>query len=239
VTATLGQDTGGHLFADLPRRADVAFARFYVKFAKEAEYVHHFTWLGGLNPPTRWPNPKAGVRPLGDDRVAVGIEPWGDRGRFPAPGAWNFYVYWHEMKVSADGKHWGNGLHPVEDPVIPRDRWQCVEVMLKLNTKPDASDGELALWLDGKLAARFAKGARRGPWTGLGFRLVEDGGEPFEGFRWRTSDDLKVTYFWLSHYVTDHAARSNGVADPDRVNRVWFDHVVVATSYVGPIAPAR
>ena len=237
VTATLGQDTGGHLFANLPRHVDTAFARFYVKFPKKTEYIHHFVWLGGLNPATRWPNPKAGVRPLGDDRVSVGIEPWGNRGRDEPPGVWTFYTYWHEMKISADGRHWGNGLHPVEDQVVPRDRWQCVEVMVKLNTKPDLADGRLALWLDGVLVADFEKGAHRGPWTGLGFHLLKSGGEPFEGFRWRTSDDLKITYFWLEHYVTENAARQNGVAKPDPVNRVWFDHVVVSTKYVGPMSP--
>jgi hypothetical protein len=234
ITATLGEDTGGHLFAPLAKGADTAFARFYVRFAEDADYVHHFVHMGGLYPQTRWPNPQAGTRPKGDDRFSVGIEPWGDRGRAPAPGLWNFYVYWHEMKISADGKHWGNGLRPVEDQQVPRARWQCVELMIKLN-KPGARDGELALWLDGRLKAHFRKGASRGEWTGMGFRLLEKGGEPFDGFSWRTSDELKVSNFWLLHYVTENAARQNGVAKPVTRNRVWFDDVVVATAYIGPI----
>ena len=85
--------------------------------------------------------------------------------------------------------------------------------------------------------ADFSKGVRRGPWSGMGFHLLKDGGEPFEGLRWRSADDLKVSYFWLEHYVTENAARMNNVSKPDPVNRVWFDHVVVATRYVGPLAP--
>jgi hypothetical protein len=234
ITATLGQDTGGHLFAPLARGVDCAFARFYVRFAEDADYIHHFVWMGGLNPVTRWPNPQAGTCPKGDDRFSVGIEPWGDRGQAPPPGRWNFYVYWHEMKISADGRHWGNGIRPVEDQLAPRAKWQCVEFMIRLNN-PECRDGELALWLDGKLKAHIRKGSPRGEWTGMGFRLLEKGGEPFEGFSWRTSDALKVSNFWLEHYVTESAARQNRVAKPVTKNRVWFDDVVVATTYIGPI----
>jgi len=234
ITATLGHDTGGHLFAPLAKGVDTAFARFYVRFDKDADYIHHFVHMGGLNPQTRWPNPQAGVRPEGDDRFSVGIEPWGDRGRAAAPGLWNFYVYWHEMKISADGRYWGNGLRPVEDQPVPKGRWQCVELMIKMN-KPKEHDGELALWIDGKLKARFKKGAPRSKWSGMGFRLLEKGGEPFEGFSWRTDEALKISNFWLLHYVTENAARQNRVAKPNPKNRVWFDDIVVATSYIGPI----
>ncbi len=235
MTATLGENTGGHLYTPLSKSVDKAFARFYVKFAPDADYIHHFVHFGGYNPSTRWPQGGAGERPHGDERVTIGIEPYGSYGRFPAPGAWNFYSYWQDMKISADNKYWGNGLHPVQPALVPRDRWQCVEIMLKLNSTPDTSDGECAFWLDGKLTAHFAKGVKRGPWTGMGFSLVETGGEPFEGFRWRKSNDLKVNFFWLLHYVTENAARQNRVANPNKTNRVWFDEIVVATEYIGPI----
>jgi hypothetical protein len=238
MTATLGENTGGHLYTRLPRGVDRAFARFYVKFPADAEYIHHFVHLGGYNPPTRWPQGGAGTRPRGDQRLTVGIEPTGGRGRFPAPGIWNFYLYWHEMKISADGKYWGNSLTPARPAIVPRDRWQCVEIMLQCNSAPDNSDGELALWLDGELTAHFAPGARRGRWTGMGFTLLEHEGERFDGFRWRTSNDLKINFFWLLHYVTEQAARHNRVADPGQVNRVWFDDIVIATDYIGPIRNA-
>jgi len=100
---------------------------------------------------------------------------------------------------------------------------------------PDKADGELALWLDGKPVMHIAPGARRSRWTGMGFSLLEEGGEPFEGFRWRTNDQLKINFFWLLHYVTENAARQNHVAKPNPINRVWFDDIVVSTEYVGPI----
>jgi len=235
MTATLGENTGGHLYTRLPRGEDTVYARFYVKFARDAEYIHHFVTLGGYQPPTRWPQGGAGERPRGDERVTVGIEPTGDYGRFPAPGIWNFYAYWHEMKISADGRYWGNSLRPPTPAPAPRDRWQCVELMLKLNSAPALHDGELALWLDGQPMARFARGARRGQWTGMGFSLAKEGGEPFEGFCWRSSPDLHVNFFWLLHYVTENSARQNRVAEPRRTNSVWFDDIVVSTAYVGPL----
>jgi hypothetical protein len=235
ITATLGTDTGGHLYTRLPRPVDTAYVRFYVKFAKDDGYVHHFVSFGGYDPPTSYPQGGAGTRPEGHERITVGIEPTGDHGHYPPPGIWNFYAYWHEMKISADGKYWGNSLLPTRPALVPRDRWQCVEVLLKLNSTPEKPDGELALWLDGKPAGRFAAGARRGKWSGMGFSLLERGGEPFEGFRFRKSTDLKINFIWLLHYVTDQAPRQNRVSKPSPVHRVWFDDIVVATSYIGPI----
>jgi hypothetical protein len=235
VTATLSENTGGHLYRMFPQGADTLYARFYVKFAPDAPYLHHFVGLGGYNPPTRWPQGHAGERPRGDDRITVGIEPWGNYGRYPPPGAWNFYCYWHEMKRSADGKYWGNSIKPEKPLLVPKGRWQCVEVMVKCNSAPDRSDGELALWLDGRKAMHVRAGSPYDNWSGMGFTVLDRGGQPFAGFRWRTSRDLKLNFFHLSHYVTENAARQNGQPQAAPVNRVWFDNVVVSTRYVGPI----
>ncbi len=243
ITAMRGENSGGHLYTRLPGGADTAFARFYVKFPPDSGYIHHFVHLGGYYPPTSYPQGGAGVRPRGDERMTTGIEPFGNYRRFPPPGAWNFYTYWHEMKISADDKYWGNGLRPVQPAPVPRDRWQCVEIMFKCNSSPDQSDGELAMWLDGKLQAHFAKGMPRSRWTGMGFKLLEQDGEPFEGFRWRTSDELKVNFFWLLHYVTERAFRQSeqyAANHPDvnintKTATVWFDDIVVAKNYIGPV----
>jgi hypothetical protein len=236
VTATLGENTGGHLFKRLNPVQTRVFARFYVKFADDAPYLHHFCGLGGYNPPTNWPQGNAGQHAAGDKRFSARIEPNGNYGALPAPGGWMFYTYWHDMKKSADGRYWGNGLWPVGKPGPPRGRWQCVEIMLKCNTIGKC-DGELALWLDGRLTARIGPGTPRGKWTGEGFQVMDgqDGAEAFEGFRWRTVPELAVSYFMLSHFVTENAYRQNNVANPPRLNRVWFDDVVIAREYIGPI----
>lgn len=236
MTSTLGKNTGGHLYRRLPREVETVFARFYVKFPGDAQYVHHFVHMGGYRPATNYPQGGAGDRPRGDDRFTVGIEPYGDYGRFPAPGAWTFYAYWPEMKISADKRYWGNSIPPVKPAIIPREQWQCVEVMLKCNSKPESSDGELALWLDGKLVNHVKPGTPRGDWSGMGFQPLAEGSKdatPFEGFRWRTHPDLKVNFFWLLFYVTENAGRQNKVT-PAAENHVCFDDIVVATDYIGP-----
>lgn len=236
VTAHPGRDHGGHLYRRLPRGVDELYLRFYVKFPEPACYIHHFVHLGGYNPPTRWAQGGAGLRPRGDERVTVGIEPFGRDGRRPPPGEWNFYAYWHEMKGSADGRYWGNGLSPAQPRAVPAGRWQCVEVRMKLNT-PGQRDGVLALWLDGEPVADIHQGVRRGPWTGMGFNLrsPDQSGEPFEGFNFRTTDRLKLNFVWLLHYVTETNQSRNRVDDPARPCVVLFDQVVAATHYIGPM----
>jgi hypothetical protein len=238
VTGTLGANSGGHLytrFAD----SDKAFVRFYTKFAPDHGYEHHFVELGGYHPSTAWPHPKAGQRPNGDDRVMIFIDPIGWYGRHDPPGAWGLYSYWPEMKVSADGNYWGNVLQPARPALAKRGEWTCVELMVQLNSAPDERDGEMALWIDGAPVMHFAKGMRRGPWSGMGLQLVESGGEPFEGLLLRTSMDLHLNHVWLEHYVDEGAQKQNGVKKPNRVNRVWFDDVVVSTEYIGPIATEK
>lgn len=214
ITATLGENTGAHLYKMLEPGLDTCHLRFYVKFEKAHDYIHHFVHLVGYNPPTRWPQGGAGTKPRGDERFSTGIEPWGHWGKHPAPGAWNFYSYWCEMAPSRDGRYWGNSFAPDKPAPVVRDRWTCVEIMLKCNSAPDKADGEQAFWLDGKEIGRWG------------------------GFRWRTTDELKVNGLWMLYYITDNAARQNDVKDPRKVNRVWFDDIAVAESYIGPLPAA-
>jgi hypothetical protein len=120
--------------------------------------------------------------------------------------------------------------------------------MMKLNDVGD-SNGEQSLWLDGKLVSHLSKGSPKGVWIfdkftpgkgGPGIRWsdtkgdreefsVPAGGTPFDGFRWRTEAELKLNFVWLYIYTQKPAGH--------RI-RVWFDDLVVATEYVGPIQPA-
>lgn len=208
-TATLGEDTGGHLYKMLDPGHEKLHFRFYVRFPKEHEYVHHFVHLVGYNPATRWPQGGAGERPDGDERFSTGIEPWGDWGKHAAPGIWNLYTYWCEMKKAPDGKYWGNSFRPEKPVEVVKDRWTCVEFMIKCNTVGKA-DGEQAFWIDGECAGRWG------------------------GYRWRTDAELKVNGVWLLYYITENAAKQNHVDDPAKVNQAVFDDLVVATEYIGP-----
>ena len=195
----------GHLFTHT-KGADIMYARFYVKFHEKTGYIHHFVHLVADRTPTPWPKGGAGETPPGDAKFSTGIEPTGRWGKFPPPGVWNFYSYWHEMTTT-----WGTVFNGKQEQIQP-GRWYCVEAMLKANSGPDKSDGEQAFWIDGELYGHF------------------------KGFRWRTTDKLKINSFWLLFYNTDQPAQHNKDPNPgSRVMQVWFDDIVVATEYVGPI----
>ena len=181
VEAHLKDDNGGG-FTKWFESANAVFIRFYTKFAPDCDYVHHFVTLRanrGLRGGDKWSGfGGAGLKPEGDARFSTAIEPWGDWGRNPPPGRWNFYAYWHEMKPSPDGKYWGNSYQVPAAPAIQRDQWICVEFMLKHNT-PAKTDGEHAFWIDGKL---------QGHWKGI---------------NWRKTDSLQANALTLESYITD------------------------------------
>ncbi|RME94947.1 MAG: hypothetical protein D6766_04550 [Verrucomicrobia bacterium] len=209
VTALLGENTGGGLTRWFEPTERV-FIRFYVKFAPDCDYVHHFVTLRAnraLTGRERWSGfGGAGEKPAGHERFSTALEPWGNWGRYPPPGRWHFYSYWHEMKPSPDGRYWGNSFTPENQPDIPRDRWICAEFMLRENT-PGRNDGEQAFWIDGRLL---------GHWRGI---------------NWRKDPVLRANALTLESYVTDRWTRH-------RTNVVWFDNVVIARRYIGPSPPA-
>jgi hypothetical protein len=82
--------------------------------------------------------------------------------------------------------------------------------MLKCNSASDKADGEQALWIDGREVGRWG------------------------GIKWRTEEKLKVNGIWMLYYITETAYKQNAVKEPNKINRVWFDDIVVSKSYVGP-----
>ena len=250
VTATRGENSGGHLFKVLDPGCDRLFLRFYVKFAADYGFNHHFVSLGGAVNPPPYPLGGAGLRP--ENSFTTGIEPAASSAThypwtgYDPPGIWHFYTYWPEMRSweNMDGtgtSFYGNNFEPAEPVVVPRDRWVCVEIMVKMNSSPEETDGEQALWIDGKLAMHYGPGTMVGRWVRDSFFL--DGDEPFEGFRWRRDMLVNVNKLWLLHYVSEDAfSRTEAYArshpefpvNTDRAT-VWFDDIVAATEYIGPI----
>lgn len=240
---------GARLFRRIPNKSggygyDQIYARYYVKFDPACEPLHHFgTCIGGNNPAVSWPLVNAGYRSDGAKSFWSGIEPFG------ASWNWDFYTYWCEMRGSPPhGKTWGNSF--ILDPTlkIEKGKWICVEQMIKMNDVGD-TNGEQALWLDGKPISHLGKGFPKGVWRMDRFQpgpgregvrwvdgkddkenyTVPEDKAVFEGFRWRTTKDLNVNFVWLYIYTEM----------PDGyLMKVSFDDVVVATSYIGPIHPA-
>lgn len=181
VEARLGENEGDGLTKWF-QPADTVFIRFYTRFDAACDYVHHFVTLRankGQRGGEKWSGfGGAGLKPAGDDRFSTALEPWGNWAKWPAPGRWNFYSYWHEMKPSGDGKYWGNQFLPEPQEAIAKERWICAEFMLRHNT-PGQPDGEQAFWIDGHLL---------GHWRGIS---------------WRKTEALKANALTLESYVTD------------------------------------
>ena len=242
ITQLAEKGTGGDLYRRLDDGYEKLYTRMYVKFAKDCEPIHHFgTCVGGNNPQTRWPSVRAGQPTKGDKAFWVGIEPFGKKWQ------WDYYTYWCEMRGSPPrGQTWGNSFIHDETLQVRRGEWICIELMVSMNAVDDR-DGEMALWIDGRKVSHLGKGFPKGKWTfdkflpggeGGGVRWnklkgerehfqTAAGGDPFDGFRFRTSDELNINFLWLYLYIT---RGTNGHA-----NRVWFDDVVVATQYIGPL----
>jgi hypothetical protein len=236
-----GKGDGGHLYRRLQPGYEKLFVRFYVKFDKDCAPIHHFFHVGGYNPPTSWAQGGAGIRPRGDQRFTVGIEPHGKS------WSWDYYAYWAEMGGSPPkGQTWGNNFLGDNKPKTTRDEWICMETMIQLNDV-DESNGELALWMNGKRISHLGKGFPKGKWIfdkflpGEGgesarwddttgkprYFKVPQGGQEFEGFRWRNDERLKINFLWLLVFITE--------APKDHVSKIWFDDIVIAKEYIGPL----
>lgn len=210
------------MYQRLPPGYDQLYIRFYAKFEAGCDCGGHWVWLGGRYPSVPWPWPEAGTCPEGDERWATGVEPMG------SSWSWDFYTYWMHMRSAPDGHCWGNTFSGRPSPwPVAKDEWICVEFMVKMNDPVTAYNGEQAFWINGEKMAHLGPGFPSGKWIWDGFYPGIDE-DPFEGFQWRKVEGLNINYVWLEHYVPN---------DPDC--GCWFDNLVIATQYIGPIRDAR
>jgi len=225
ITKTLGKDTGGDLKKWFMPGYDTVYVRFYVKFSQDYSYDHHFVHLMGNHKSNKWSAfGKAGLKPDGT-YFTTGMEPWFAWGKNPPPGEVNFYSYFLDMKPDPKmDKFWGNSFFPPgpgpgtpasENRFIPPlGKWQCWEFMVKCNT-PSEPNGEQAMWIDGRKIGHFSN------------------------ILWRNDPDVKLNCLWLLHYGFDSGDPTKSFwkmkAARELSDSVWFDDVVVATTYIGPL----
>ncbi len=246
------------------------FLRFYVKFAEDYGFNHHFTSLSGAIDPTPWPVGSAGQKPTESFSSTIDQLPQNLNLTGPdttPPGYWMFYSYWPEMhswqtlEGASDGRPdawYGNNFMPNQPVPVKRGEWQCVEIMIRLNSSPDLADGAHAFWINGELAGHWdpkEKNPVEGFWIRDRWRHdpTNASARPFPGFRWRTIEDperfdkLKINILRLQNYVSDtswdtmekYSQNNPGFNINLREATVWKDHVVVATEYIGPMVPKK
>jgi hypothetical protein len=215
-----GVTNGGHLYKQLPTPVtDTLYLRYYIKYPTTGIYNHTSVWMGGYNPPTPWPNPQAGVLPVGNDRFSAAAE------QNPLTSAFDHYDYWMGMHQATDGSYWGNRLLNNPNVTANVGGWTCVEQMVKLNNPVTASNGEHAIWLNGVQISHLGQGFPNGTWSGGNFTQTPNG-SPFPGFQWRSDANLGLNWIWLQNDASN--ATGTGTA--------LFDHLVAATTYIGCLA---
>ncbi len=233
-------------------KADQVFVRFYARFVGVAPNPHH--WVRFAASANGW-----------DSSGLANTVPPGDRGFWfdldiNNDDIFNFYAYWYRMRSGwcndgsatpgcegqqgGDPYFYGNVFRPADQTPLSRDQWQCVEVMARANTVGQ-SDGELALWVNGDKVGRFRPGEPMGTWlratfhvNGCSYSACTDP-VPFEGFEFRSSDQVRFNKFVLDAYYQLNTYRNKRQAlidkglDPSDIQTILYDDVVVATRRIG------
>ena len=232
---------GAHPATDLYKQLrpgyDSLYFRYYIKYLGHGPWHHSGVWIGGYNPPLRFPFPRAGLRPSGSRWYSIGVEPIPDFAHTPM----DLYTYWRGMHswravpTGRRGDYWGNTL--LHDPHfrLHSNTWECYELHLKLNPNPARAAGAvLEVWQNNHLVRRFDDRGPLGYWVRDKFCPLDATGPECTRYRpahtrlvlldqrWRTSPALKINYFWPQNYNTASTDSSLLLAD-----------VVIATRRVG------
>lgn len=217
---------------------DEWYVRWYAKYEPGAITWHHSgTWFGGYNPPSTYPNPQAGLKPNGDDRFAVSIEPVNDVGGGAA--RFDTYDYWMQMHSwmdvpSGSTAYYGNAVVHQNAFTVDEGSWVCLEVHVKLNTDLASGTGAmLEIWKNDALVRSFDDKGPLGYWIKDKFCPTgADGAEctnypaPFDtvlDLQWRSTSSLQLDYFWPQNYITQAGTTA----------WVEYDDMVIAKTRVG------
>ena len=221
--------------ADVGNGYDELYFRYYAKYVNAIPH-HSGLWFGGFNPPQNFASPNAGTRPSGDRYFSIALEPI-----YTFPGApIDFYNYWVEMRSftgTEQGQFFGNTL--LHYPQLMQDfgSWDCYEIHLKLNPNPEVGTGAvLELWKNDELVQSFNDSGPVGFLITDNFCANDAQGVPcvnnrpanptfvLLNQRYRTTEDLKINFFWPQNFDTSGGA-----------SLLRYDDMVVAKQRIGCI----
>lgn len=215
-----GSQTGGlslklgnynHANEGLGNGYDEIYVRYYIKFDDEYRIVrNHGANLGGRDVKRKdaaWVG-SAGIRDVSTRGYFYsGVQPRGKSGSEELE--MGFYSYHLDKKGP-----WGENYEVQRRIPVKVGRWYCIERHMKLNSvdrsKPDPAnaDGIEELWIDGQLTIHK------------------------EGVRFRRITHLRITLFSLETYYHDLPTQY----DRDHPIKVYFENVVIAKRYIGPLS---
>jgi len=205
------------LYRVIKEERDVLFLRYYAKFEKGYDQ-HGSTHNSGVISAHYFPNRVASPGKPADGRNKFWVSFETERGRadIPSPGPLNFYVYHPEQRT-------GYGDHIYPTGRIRSGPEKPLPFGPGFVPRPDFIP-ELDRWYCYEFMVKAnTPGKRDGRIAGwVDGKLIAD----FPGFRLRDVESLKIDLFGVALFM-----RPNNL----RENSRWFDDVVAATSYIGPI----
>lgn len=201
----------------LTQERDVLFLRFYTKFKSPFDVVGS-SHNGGMIAAHYFVNGQAtpGVPADGTNKFLVALENWRETSSEPSPGFLNAYVYHPEQR-----SQWGDHFFPT-GTVLPFS-YLAGDFGPTFVARPDfvpALDRWYCFELMVKANTPGQRDGRIAAW--IDGSIVAD----FPNLRLRDVDSLKIDRFGLMLH-----AKSN----PSGPLLKWYDNVVAATSYIGPM----
>lgn len=200
---------------------DTVFLRYYSKFEKGFDQTgssHNGGLLQAKAPGVAYATP--GIRADGRNKFIVSFENWRGDAATPSPGELNVYCY-HPEQRSEYGDHFFPSGKVLPYTAHPGDFGPGFV------RRPDVIP-ELGRWYCYELMVKAnTPGQRDGRiacW--LDGRLIAD----FPNLRLRDTDALKINSASVNLHIRSNTAREN---------KKWYDDVVVATAYIGPVVPEQ
>lgn len=220
---TLPQQTtelSNAVMKQLKDERDTLFLRYYSKFEKEFDLTGS-SHNGGLISAHYFPGGRAtpGIPADGRNKFLATFENWRGDAQMPSPGHLNIYCY-HPEQRSGYGDHFfpsGKVLPFSEQPGPFGPQFVA---------RPDIIP-ERGRWYCFEFMVKAnTVGQRDGRiacW--VDGKLIAD----FPNLRFRDVETLKIDVFGVLLHSGNNRVRPN---------KKWYDDVVAATSYIGPMAPA-
>jgi hypothetical protein len=205
---------------------DVMFFRYYAKFGKDTELFDGGTHAGGAIFATTMPteNIKAGLRADGHNQFTARLDTWRMDKETPSPGQLCLYSY-HPEQAS----RYGDQLFP-SGRILPAKR-KLPDLPYSKSDFVDRADfiPERGRWYCYEIMAVVnTPGEHDGR---LAFWVDGKLTGDFSRFRVRDVEDLKANLLNISFY-TENPRVHGGCA-------MWYDDIVAATSYIGPMVEAK
>jgi hypothetical protein len=201
-----------------PPGHDRLFLRYYLRYAEDFPGAHHVGGAIEARAPGV-PHANPGVPADGRNKITVLLDHWSFEPNVKPPGPLVAYVY------HMDQQHqWGEQFYP-SGRIQPQENERRNLFGPGFTPRPDLIP-ERGRWYCFELMVEAGEPGKRGGRVAFWVdgRLVGD----FPNLRFRTTPELKLNRVDLALYES----RDTGT------RQVWFDDVVVATEYIGPMRPA-